>query len=246
MKNQVVIEIFDSEGVLADVDDNKKENKKTAIEMNKNEKFIITINRELGSGGRTVGEKLAKQLGVPFYDKALIKALQEKYHLTVEEVERLKGRNHSWWADFKRVVGIGEGLSTSAKYYQVTAGEEPDLLTTDEMYKAEKEILMGIAEEESCVIAGRSAFFVLKDQPNRLNILIQASMEHRIERVQRKQGMSREEAAKAIKKVDKMRENYINKYTGTSRYDTRNYDLVISMDGKTEDEVVDLILKYIG
>ena len=72
--------------------------------MNKNVKFVITINRELGSGGRTVGEKLAAKLGVPFYDKALIKALTEKYNLTVEEIERLKGRSHSWWADFKRVL----------------------------------------------------------------------------------------------------------------------------------------------
>ena len=71
-------------------------------------------------------------------------------------------------------------------------------------------------------------------------------MAQRIERVMRKQGLSREDAEKAIKKVDKMRENYVNKYTGTSRYDTRNYDLVISMEGKTEDEAVDLILKYIG
>ena len=76
--------------------------------------------------------------------------------------------------------------------------------------------------------------------------LIQAPMENRIQRVMTKQGLSREEAEKAIKKVDKMRENYVNKYTGTSRYDTRNYDLVITMDGKTEDEVADLIVKYIG
>ena len=125
-------------------------------------------------------------------------------------------------------------------------GEEPDLLTTDEMYKAEKEILKGIAAEESCVIAGRTAFHILKDQPNRLSVLIQASMDHRIERVMSKQDLSREEAEKAIKRVDKMRENYVNKYTGTSRYDTRNYDLVISMDGKTEDEVAEMIYNFIG
>ena len=59
--------------------------------MNKNEKFVITINRELGSGGRTVGQKLAEKLGVEYYDKAVIKALQEKYHLTVEEIEKRKG-----------------------------------------------------------------------------------------------------------------------------------------------------------
>ena len=213
--------------------------------MNKDEKFVITINRELGSGGRTVGEKLAAKLGVPVYDKALVKGLMEKYHLTVEEIENLKGRKHSWWADFKRTLSIGQSANSS-QYYKVEMGEEPDLLTTDEMYQVEKDILKGIAAEESCVIAGRTAFHILKDQPNRLSVLIQASIEHRIERVMRKQGLSREEAEKAIKKVDKMRENYVNKYTGTSRYDTRNYDLVISMDGKTEDEVAEMIYQFIG
>ena len=169
-----------------------------------------------------------------------------KYHLSVDEIEKLKGRKHGWWADFKRVVSLGQSMANSSNYYKVEMSEEPDLLTTDEMFKAEKEILNGIAEEESCVIAGRSGFFVLKDFPNRLSILIQASIESRIGRLMRKQGLSHQDAEKIIKKVDKMRENYVNKYTGTSRYDTRNYDLVISMDGKTEEEVVDLILKYIG
>ncbi|MGX8696713.1 MAG: AAA family ATPase [Prevotella sp.] len=213
--------------------------------MNKNEQFVITINRELGSGGRTVGRLLAEKLGVPFYDKAVIKALQEKYNLTTAEIERLKGRKHGWWADFKRMLSIGQSANSS-QYYKVEVGEEPDLLTTDEMYKAEKEILKGIAEDESCVIAGRTAFHILKDQPNRLSILIQASMESRTERVMRKQNLSREEAEKAIERVDKMRENYVKKYTGTSRYDTRNYQLVITADGKTEEEIADIIMQYIG
>lgn len=213
--------------------------------MNLNEKFVITINRELGSGGRTVGRKLAEKLDVPFYDKALIKALEKKYHLTVEEIERLKGRDHGWWADFKRVVSIGKSVSDEI-YYQVEIGEEPDLLTTDEMFKAEREILKGIAEDESCVIAGRSGFHVFRNHPNHLSVLIQASMDFRTARVSRKQNITTEEAAKIIKKVDKMRENYVKKYTKSSRYDTRNYDLVISADGKTEDEITDLILRYIG
>ena len=214
--------------------------------MNKNEKFVITINRELGSGGRTVGEKLAAKLGVPFYDKAVIKALTEKYQLSVDEIEHLKGRNHSWWADFKRVVAIGQGMTGSPQYYWMVKENEPDILTTEDIFKVEKEILKGIAEEESCVIAGRSAFFVLRDHPNRLSILIQSSIEYRIQRVMQKQGLSHAEAEKQIKKVDKMRENYVKKYTGTTRYDTRNYDLVINMDGKTEDEIADLIYSYIG
>ena len=109
----------------------------------------------------------------------------------------------------------------------------------------EKEILKGIAADESCVMAGRSAFFVLRDHPNHLSILIQAGMETRISRLIEKRNISREEAIKIIKEVDKARERYVKKYTGTSRYDTRNYDLVFTVDGHTEDDIVNLILNYI-
>ncbi len=211
--------------------------------MNLNEKFVITINRELGSGGRTVGRKLAEKLEIPFYDKALIKALQEKYHLSVEEIEKLKGRKQGWWADFKRQM-TGSVMYTN--YYIPKVGDEPELLDTDEVFRTEQEILKGMAEEESCIIAGRSGFFVFRNHPNRLSILIQASKAFRVNRVATKQNTTPEEAAKIIDKVDKMRENYVKKYTKTSRYDTRNYDLVISADGKTEDEIVNFILKYIG
>ena len=212
--------------------------------MNKNEKFVITINRELGSGGRTVGEKLAAKLGVQFYDKALIKALEEKYNLTVEEIENLKGRNHSWWAEFARSFLLAE-KAKSMYDNQTSVLDEPDVLTTDEMYETEQSILRNIAEAESCVIAGRLGFSVFRNHPNHLSILIQAPMEQRIERVAQKQNMSWEKAQKVIMKVDKMRENYVSTYAKTSRYDTRNYDLVISMAGHTEDEVVDLIMQYI-
>ena len=213
--------------------------------MNTNEKFVITINRELGSGGRTVGEKLAEKLGVPFYDKAVVKGLMDKYQLSVEEIEMLKGRNHNWWADFKRVLTLGEKTTMGSKYYQMTMGDEPDLLTTDDLFRAETEILKGIANEESCVIAGRSGFFILKDHPNHLSILITAPLEQRIQRLMKKQGITAEEAKKTIENIDIARENYINKFTGTSRYDSRNYDLVINMEGKTEDQIANLILMYI-
>ena len=212
--------------------------------MNKNEKLVITINRELGSGGRTVGRLLAEKLDVPYYDKAVIQALQEKYKLTVDEIENLKGRNHSWWADVERILRIGTRITTD--YYQPQVDDVPDVLTTDEMFQTETLLLQNLAEEKSCVVAGRSGFHVFRSHPNRLSILIQASMDYRIERVARKQNKTPEEARKIIMQVDKMRENYVKKYTGTSRYDTRNYQLVISADGKTEEEMVDLIMLYIA
>lgn len=211
--------------------------------MDRNQKFVITINRELGSGGRTVGRLLAEKLGVEFFDKAHVRAIEEKFNLTIDEIERLKGKKESWWADFMRVGSIGHGLSYTPYERWKDGPQEP---TTENVYKAEKEILLGIAEEESCVIAGRLGFFVFKNHPNHFSIFIQASMPYRLERVMRKQGLSESDAKKVIEKVDKMREEYVKKFSGTSRYDTRNYNLVISMDGKTEEQVVDIILKTIG
>jgi cytidylate kinase len=212
--------------------------------MKLNEKFVITINRELGSGGRTIGEKLAQRLGVAFYDKALIQGLQEKYDLTIEEIERLKGQKHNWWADFKRSLKIAPNYVAP----QIISAKDsiPDFLITDDIFHSETEILKGIAEEESCVIAGRSGFFVFRDHPNHLSILIQADMDYRISRLVEKRDISREEAQSIIKEVDTGRENYVKKYTGTSRYDTRNYDIVLNADEHTEDEIVDLIIQYIG
>ena len=212
--------------------------------MKLNEKFVITINRELGSGGRTIGEKLAQRLGVAFYDKALIQGLQEKYDLTIEEIERLKGQKHNWWADFKRSLKIAPNYVAP----QIISAKDsiPDFLITDDIFHSETEILKGIAEEESCVIAGRSGFFVFRNHPNHLSILIQAGMDYRISRLVEKRGISREEAQSIINEVDMGRENYVKKYTGTSRYDTRNYDIVLNVDEHTEDEIVALILQYIG
>ena len=227
--------------------------------MNKSEKFVITINRELGSGGRTVGQKLAEKLGVEFYDKALINALEEKFNLSVKEIENLKGQSHSWWAELKRAFTLSdpaienrqENTANNTKSQTGIFIPRPDYsdrrtLTTKEVFQAETEILEGIAKDESCVIAGRSGFYIFRNHPNHVSILIQASLPFRVERVMRKQNMTEEEARKTIEKIDKMRENYVKEYTGVSRYDTRNYDLVVSADGKSEDEIVDLILRFIG
>ena len=214
--------------------------------MNKNEKFVITINRELGSGGRTIGRMLAEQLGVSFYDKALIKELEKKFNLDKEEIERLKGSKTQWWREvINAAMYMGQNMN-EMWYYQRMTGEEFHLTTTDDMFKVEKEVLENLAKEESCIIAGRSGFSVFANHPNHLSILIQAPLEHRSLRSMNKHKLSHEEAEKVIKKIDGMRETYVKKYTGTSRYDTRNYDLVISMEGKTEQEAVDLILQYIG
>ena len=214
--------------------------------MDKNQKYVITINRELGSGGRTVGRKLAEKLNVAYYDKLLINELKKKFELDTEQIEKLKSGKSDWWRDFiNAAMYMGQGMN-ELWYYQRMTGEEGNLVTSADMFKVEKEILENAAAEDSCVIAGRSGFSIFAKHPNHLSIFIQAPMEHRIQRIMGKQNLSHEEAEKVIKKVDEMRESYVKKYAGISRYDTRNYDLVINMEGKTEDEVVELILKFIG
>lgn len=203
--------------------------------MNTNNKFVITINRELGSGGRTVGRKLAEKLGVEYFDKAVIKALQERYNLTVEQIEQLKGQKTSWWEEFKRKMTFSESE------YELNQTN----IETEDVFRAETEILRALAKENSCVIAGRTACYIFRENPNHLSILIQASMPCRMARVAREQNMSKEEARMVIEKVDAMRENYVKEYTGSSRYDSRNYQLVINMDEITEDDAVELILGYI-
>ena len=158
----------------------------------------------------------------------------------------MKGRSHSWWADFKRAMNIGAELNAKQySNYHIDAEKLPDALSTDEIFATEQEVLRGIAADESCVIAGRCGFYVFREHPNHLSILIQASMESRVARVASKRNITPEKARDIIEHVDKMRENYVNKYTGTSRYDTRNYDLVLRVDGKTEEELADIIMQYI-
>ena len=207
--------------------------------MNKNEKFVITINREVGSGGRTVGRKLAEMLGVKYCDKAVIDGLTKKFGLTPERIEEIKAQKKSWWNDINN-------------YYQTLVNstsqpmEAEVKLDNATMFETEKRIQQELASKTSCVIAGRTGFMVFREWPNHLSVFIQASMDYRIKRIMDRQNVSMDEARSIITKIDATREAYIKKYEDTSRYDTRNYQLVISMDGLTEDDAAQIILDYIN
>ena len=210
--------------------------------MNTNDRFVITISREVGSGGRTVGRKLAKKLGVRFCDKQLIRELVNMFGLNEGEIERIKGKKQNWLEDlFSRI-----SPEFGSEMFIPRGVEEPPVVTSNEIFENEKQIILSIAEESSCVIAGRSGFFILKDHPNKLDVFIHASRQKRIERVMRRQELTEKKAEEVIDYVDKARDNYIQKFAGTSRYDLRNYDLVLNMDYITEDEAVECILKAIG
>jgi cytidylate kinase len=207
--------------------------------LTKTEKCVIAINREVGTGGRTVGRKLAEKLCVKYCDKAVIDGLTQKFGLTPERIEEIKAQKKSWWNDINNyyhtlVDSASQPMEAEVKLDNTT------------MFETEKRILQELASQSSCVVAGRAGFLVFREWPNHLNIFIQASMEHRIMRVMRRQDVSEQEARDIIEKLDSSREAYIKKYEDTSRYDTRNYQFVISMDDLSEDDAVEIIMDYIN
>ena len=212
--------------------------------MNTKEPFVITISREVGSGGHTVGSILAKKLDARYCDKLLLESLEKQFGLSASGIEKLKGEKKSWLADFIAKIAPVPSAKTLGIETKYTQDFRIDI-TTDDIFKAEVEILKGMAEMGSCVIAGRSGFFVFKDHPNKFNVFITASLPYRLERVMKKQNLGEESALALIKSIDEARENYIQRYAGVSRYDARNYDLVLTADGHTEEELADFILSFI-
>ena len=207
--------------------------------MKRNEKFVITINREVGSGGRTVGRILAEKLGVKYCDKAVIKGLTKKFGLSPERIEEIKAQKKSWWNDINN-------------YYQTLVNstslpmDAEVRLDNATMFETEKRILQELATQSSCVVAGRTGFMVFREWPNHLNVFIQASLEHRIKRIMNRKNVTMEQARDIIAKMDATREAYIKKYEDTTRYDTRNYQLVISMDDLTENDAAEIIIDYVN
>ncbi|MBO6097439.1 MAG: cytidylate kinase-like family protein [Bacteroidales bacterium] len=213
--------------------------------MKLNDPFVITISREVGSGGGSVARKLAEKLNVNYVNKELMQALQEKFNLTPGAIEHLKSTKKNWFTDLFEQVAPSPKATVKVGGYTYSR-DVPEAVNIQDIYEAEVEILNAIADEGSCVIAGRSAFFVLKDRPNKVDVFITASKEARIKRIMEKQGLSREDAIDLIKTIDEGRENYVKRYTNLSRYDMRNYDLLLDMDYLTEDEAVAKILDFIG
>lgn len=213
--------------------------------MNLNEPFVITISREIGSGGHTVGKILADKLKTFYFDKYLIEQLTKKFGLTTSAIEKLKGEKKNWLVEMLyslAPVPSAQALDVDAKFSQ----EFRINVTPDDIYEAETEILKELADEGSCIIAGRSGFYVLRDHPNHLHVFITASDEYRVQRIMRKQCLKEASARALMKSIDEARENYIKRHTGTSRYDARNYDLVLKADAHSEEELANLILSYIG
>lgn len=189
-------------------------------------KRIVTISRTYGSGGREVGEKLARELGISFYDKNLLLEMSERTGISPEGLKN---------ADEKLLDRLADPYA---------AGIRQQYGTNLYLYRIEKKLIEEIAERESCVIVGRLADWILKDRPDVLKVFITAPEEDRISRIMEKEEVTREQAQKLIKEVDRMRKKYYAFFTDDKWKSTENRDIVINSSFQGIDGAVE-ILKYI-
>lgn len=202
--------------------------KKGAVTMKK----IITISREYGSGGREIGEKLAKIFDIPFYDNEIISQAAKETGFAEAAFERAEAK-----ATNSLLYSIAMGMNVYANQDSGFAGLSLD----DRIFLAQSNVIRKVAKEGPCVIVGRCADYVLRDQPNVVNIFIRAGIDFRIGRATKLYNISPEKAAEEVLKYDKRRANYYKYHTGDRWANMANYDLAIRSDFHGIDHAVKCI-----
>ena len=196
-------------------------------------KFVITIGRQFGSGGSEIGYRLAKELGIKYYDKDLITqaARASGMNETVIEAEDEK-------ATGSFLYSMVLAPHTAAANYLNWGGEET---LNERIYKAQANFIRQEAEKESCVFIGRCADYLLWNEPNLLRVFIHADNEYRKERIAKEGDITPDKAEDIIRKKDKTRANYYNYHTNNRWTDLTNYDLCLNLSKISMDEAVALI-----
>ena len=175
-------------------------------------KRIITISREFGSGGRFIGEKVAKKLGIAYYDKNIINDIAEKSGLSPEYVQK------------NAELSPKKGLFAYAFSGRDITGKSVE----DMVYEAQRNIILELAEKEPCVIIGRNADYILKDRDDVLNVFIHGDMPEKIKRITGLYNVKEKEAVKMMADTDKRRRTNYNFYTDQNWGKASNYTLCLN------------------
>jgi CMP/dCMP kinase len=205
--------------------------------MKLNSPFVITINRQLGSGGAYVGQKLAQRLGILYVDREIIDQAAKKLSVLVEDLQSHEEKIGSFWQKYMRSFAVGSP--------EVYLPPQIIIPTDRELFDAESDIIRRIARDNSAVIIGRCGCHVLADHPDRLSLYLHGDRAFRVERVMKMYNVTREEAAKMIAQSDKDRSQYYKTFTGKEWIDARQYDLAINPGKLGLDNTVEYILKYL-
>lgn len=198
------------------------------------EKKIITISRTYGSGGRQVAMAIAKELGIHYYDKELINMASLKHGVNVALLKEVDEKPIS--AKFKR-------FSDS----EVSSPSSRDYLSKDNLYKMTKDVILDIADkDESSVILGRCAHYILKDRQDVIRVIIYADRPTLIKNAMYYEQISEEEAIRRIDKINKERDAYNKYYTGTDWLDASQYDICLNTSKLSISQCTRVIQEYIN
>ena len=184
----------------------------------KGKKIVITISREYGSGGHYVGELLAKRMGINFYDKNLINLISKKSGLSKEYVEA----NNQKLASFKYIDN-----------------------NDDRIFIAEEKVIKDLAKKESCVIVGRCADYILKDNKDTIKVFLYSSSQDKVKRAVKYYNLEEDKALKEINKINSERAKHYKYYTNRDWYDFANYDIALNVDYLGVEKTAELLEQVI-
>ena len=201
------------------------------------DKFVITVARETGSGGHNITRKLSEALNVPYYDRDLLRKASE-----------VSGINEKLFGQADERIGTVEMLSAAQKVYtgDILPPDSDDYISTANLFAFQAKIIKELAAQESCIILGRCANYLLADRPDVLRVFIHAPLESRTARVASYSlAWSAREVAKHIRVEDKRRAAYYHYYTGEEWRDAAGYDLCLESGALGEDGCVERIMQLL-
>lgn len=200
---------------------------------------IITISRQYASGGREIGQKLAELFDIPFYDNELITQAAKASGFAESIFERAEEK-----ATNSLLYSIAMGMNAyNSREFGFLGYNNMSL--DDRIFIAQSDIIRKVAKEGPCVIIGRCADYILREQPNVVNIFVHAGMDFRIHRATSQYGLAVEKAAENIMKRDKRRANYHNYHSDEKWGNINNYDLAVKTDFGGVDHAVQCIKAFV-
>lgn len=199
-------------------------------------KIILAIGRQFGSGGREIGQKLAKEFGIAYYDKELITEAARESGLCEDIFERADERaNRS--LSYAFTMGYSSFIGMFTPYN--------DILSNDTLFKIQSDTIRNIAEKGSCVLVGRCADYILRDDPACLSVFISNTVEIRIQKIIERMGVTVEQAKELMTKNDKSRAAYYNYYTNKTWGMASSYNLCVDASILGIDGTVAFIKRFI-
>ena len=200
--------------------------------------FVITIERQYGSGGRLTGKRLAEELGIHFYDEEILKMTSETSAI---------GEQYFRLADERAGNNLLYRIVTSMKPELTEPDKDgPNITSPENLFRFQSSVIRGLAASETCIIVGRCADYALKDYDNKLNVFVHAPMSFKKSRIQEQYEIPEAKVKDVAIKTDKQRASYYNYYTSKKWGDLKSYDLCIDSSILGIDGTVELIKQAVA